>query len=205
MNGYKKILITAFILLILSILNEKYSNPINNNINFFQFIHIYLLRYFHLVIFLYSSFYLLFFMGYGKIMDRYIFLIFALFIVIGWNLFDSCWLSYLELLFYNINLEKVKTTFHPTFYSIFNNYDFIFITISGIFYFFTVTILLFHLKTIKFFYKLIYYALFLFLFIYAFKEIKGTNYYSLNNKFLLIIRNFYKKYISFFSKIVSNA
>ena len=199
MNGYKKILIAAFILLILSIINEKYISPINNNLDINQFIHIYVLRYFHLVIFLFSSFYLFFFMGYGKNIDIYIYLIFALFTVIGWVMFDLCWLSYLELLFYNINLEKVKTTFHPTFHSAFNDYDRMIMPLSGILYFFTVTILLYHLKTIKVSYKLLYYALFVILFIYAIIGKLGTQYYSSKNKFLLIIKNFYKKYISYFS------
>lgn len=199
MNGYKKILIAAFILLILSIINEKYISPINNNLDINQFIHIYVLRYFHLVIFLFSSFYLFFFMGYGKNIDIYIYLIVALFTVIGWAMFDLCWLSYLELLFYNINLEKVKTTFHPTFYSAFNDYDRMIMPLSGILYFFTVTILLYHLKTIKVSYKLLYYALFVILFIYAIIGKLGTQYYSSKNKFLLIIKNFYKKYISYFS------
>ena len=133
-------------------------------------------------------------MGYGNNLDIYIYLIIALFSVIGWTIFDSCWLSYVELLFYNINLEKVKTTFHPTFYSVFNDYDRMVMTLSGILYFFTVTILLYHLKTIKVVYKVLYYVLFVLLFIYAMRGRIGTIYYSSKNKSLLFIKNLYQKF-----------
>jgi hypothetical protein len=194
MNGYNKILLVAFILLIISYINETSRPPINNNLNIKEYIYIYLLRYFHLVIYLLSTFYLFFFMGYGKNLDIYIYLIIALFSVIGWTIFDSCWLSYIELMFYNINLEKVKTTFHPTFYSVFNEYYRLIMNISGILYFFTVTILLYHLKPIKVVYKLLYYVLFVSLFVYSIREKNRTIYYSSKNKSLLFIKNLYQKF-----------
>ena len=194
MNGYNKILFVAFILLIISYINEKSRPPINNNLNIKEYIYIYLLRYFHLVIYLLSTFYLFFFMGYGRNLDIYIYLIIALFSVIGWTIFDSCWLSYIELMFYNINLEKVKTTFHPTFYSVFNEYYRLVMNISGILYFFTVTILLYHLKPIKVVYKLLYYVLFVSLFVYSIREKNRTIYYSSKNKSLLFIKNLYQKF-----------
>ena len=194
MNGYNKILLVAFILLIISYINEKSRLPFNNNLNIKQYIYIYLLRYFHLVIYLLSTFYLFFFNGYGTNLDIYIYLIIALFSVIGWAIFDCCWLSYVELLFYNINLEKVKTTFHPTFYSVFNNYYKLVFLLSGILYFFNVTILLYHLKTIKAVYKLLYYVLFVSLILYSNTFIYRTIYYSSENKSLLFIKNLYKKF-----------
>ena len=190
MNGYNKILLVAFILLIISYINETSRPPINNNLNIKEYIYIYLLRYFHLVIYLLSTFYLFFFMGYGKNLDIYIYLIIALFSVIGWTIFDSCWLSYIELMFYNINLEKVKTTFHPTFYSVFNEYYRLVMNISGILYFFTVSILLYHLKTIKVVYKVLYYVLFVSLI----REKNRTIYYTSKNKSLLFIKNLYQKF-----------
>jgi hypothetical protein len=195
MNGYYKILIAAFILLIISIINEKTRPPINNNLNITQYIYIYLLRYFHLVIYLFSTLYLFFFMGFGKNIDIYIYLIIALFSVIGWSIFNSCWLSYLELLFYNINVDKIKTSFHPTFYSVFNEYYKLVFKISGIFYFFTVSILLYHLKTINIVYKLLYYIVFVSLFFYSIINNKETQFYS-NNKFLLFIKKFYQNYFN---------
>lgn len=194
MNGYNKILLVAFILLIISYINETSRPPINNNLNIKEYIYIYLLRYFHLVIYLLSTFYLFFFMGYGKNLDIYIYLIIALFSVIGWTIFDSCWLSYIELMFYNINLEKVKTTFHPTFYSVFNEYYRLVMNISGILYFFTVSILLYHLKTIKVVYKVLYYVLFVSLFVYSIREKNRTIYYTSKNKSLLFIKNLYQKF-----------
>jgi hypothetical protein len=133
-------------------------------------------------------------MGYGKNLDIYIYLIIALFSVIGWTIFDSCWLSYIELMFYNINLEKVKTTFHPTFYSVFNEYYRLVMNISGILYFFTVSILLYHLKTIKVVYKVLYYVLFVSLFVYSIREKNRTIYYTSKNKSLLFIKNLYQKF-----------
>jgi hypothetical protein len=194
MNSYNKILLVAFILLIISYTNETSRPPINNNLNIKEYIYIYLLRYFHLVIYLLLTFYLFFFIGYGKNLDIYIYLIIALFSVIGWTIFDCCWLSYIELMFYNINLEKVKTTFHPTFYSVFNEYYRLIMNISGILYFFTVTILLYHLKQIKVVYKLLYYVLFVGLFVYSIREKNRTIYYSSANKSLLFIKNLYQKF-----------
>ena len=184
-----------FILLIISIINEKTRPPINNNLNITQYIYIYLLRYFHLVIYLFSTLYLFFFMGFGKNIDIYIYLIIALYSVIGWSIFNSCWLSYLELLFFNINVDKIKTSFHPTFYSVFNEYYKLVFKISGIFYFFTVSILLYHLKTINIVYKLLYYIVFVSLFFYSITNNKETQFYS-NNKFLLFIKKFYQNYFN---------
>jgi hypothetical protein len=129
-------------------------------------------------------------------MYLYLSLVFG--IVFGWYIFNCCWLSYSELLFYNIDLEKIKTTFHPTFISIFSNYTPVFMTISGILYIITVIILLLNLN-INYIYKLLYFIVFLFLFVDSIiKGRVGTLFYSeKNNKPLHIIKQIYNKYVSF--------
>ena len=142
MNGYHKIFLLSFLILVLSIISETYFPFINSNPSIIEYIHIYFIRYIHYVSYLLSSFYLIFFNGIGTTFDAYVYLTLVFMIVFFWYVFDSCSLSYLELLFYNIDLEKTKTTFHSSFFSIFGNYTSFFMKISGVFYLITVSILL---------------------------------------------------------------
>jgi len=138
-------------------------------------------------------------MGVGTNFDRYVYLILVFSIVLGWYIFDACWLSFSELLFYNIDLEKIKTTFHPTFHSIYGNYDSYIVGISGILYIINVSVLLYYLKSVKLIYKVIYYIVFLFLFFDA--MIKGrvkTLYYSIKNKNLAFCKKMHHAYVGYF-------
>ena len=119
-------------------------NPPTTN----QYIYIYAIRYYHYLIYLFSSFYLLFFQGIGSEFDRYIYLFVTLCIPIGLYIFDSCWISFLELLFYNTDLGHIKTKYHPTFHSTFYNFYDASWTISAIFSLITPPILLYFSKTI---------------------------------------------------------
>jgi len=196
MNGYVKIAVVALCMIIISINNEVNKPYISATPSVSEYIHIYIIRYIHYLVYLISSFYLLFFNGIGTTYDIYFYLIVVFSIVLGWYIFDSCWLSYSELLFYNINLEKVETTFHPTFRSIFKNYDDYLMVLSGILYVVNVSILLYYLKPAKIIYKIIYFALFLYLFIDG--SIKGrlqTMHYSTKNKQLLFLKNAHDNYI----------
>jgi hypothetical protein len=196
MNGYTKILLTSIILIIISIIKETHSPFIkNNNLTIFEYLHIYLIRYIHYVIYLMSCFYLLFFNGIGKNFDAYIYLTLIFIIVLGWYLFESCCLSYFELLFYNINLEKTDIAYHPIFVSLFNNYDSLILDISSYLYIINVIIILYYLKTVKIIYKIIYFILLLFLFIESL-FISKVVFYSSNNKYLLFFKNIYNKYMN---------
>jgi len=141
-----------------------------------------------------TTFYLIFFNGIGTKNDAYIFLTLIMGIVFGWYIFDCCWSSYLELLFYNIdvNLKNIKNTFHPLFHNIFGNYDRFFIAISGLLYILNVTIVLYYLTSVKLIYKILYFIIFLFLFTHENK----SKYYSTKNKNLLLLQNIYDKYVS---------
>lgn len=197
MNGYGKILLVALLMIIISIINEKTNPYINAMPTKVEYIHIYLIRYIHYICYLFSSFYLLFFNGLGTNFDKYVYLILIFSIVLGWYMFDSCILSFFELLFYNIDMEKVKTTFHPVFYSIYGNYSSYIIGISGILYIINVSVLLYYLKSVKLVYKAIYYILFLFLFFDG--MIKGrlkTMYYSIKNKNLAFCKKMYDEYVN---------
>jgi hypothetical protein len=196
MNGYTKILLTSIILIIISIIKETHSPFIkNNNLTIFEYVHIYLIRYIHYVIYLMSCFYLLFFNGIGKNFDAYIYLTLIFIIVLGWYLFESCCLSYFELLFYNINLEKTDIAYHPIFVSLFNNYDSLILDISSYLYIINVIIILYYLKSVKIIYKIIYFILLLFLFIESL-FISKVVFYSSNNKYLLFFKNIYNKYMN---------
>ena len=199
MNGYYKIVLGSLLLLIISIINETTNKYIDVNPSIVEYIHIYIIRYIHYIVYLMSSFYLFFFMGTGTNFDKYVYLILIFSIVLGWYIFDSCWLSFSELLFYNIDMEKIKTTFHPTFISIYGKYDSYFVALSGILYLINVTVVLYYLKSVKLIYKAIYYIIFLFLFFDA--MIKGrikTLYYSIKNKNLLFLKKIYHAYVGYF-------
>ena len=198
MNGYLKIVIVSFILLILSYLTEKNNTDfLNTYPNVREYIFIYTVRYFHYFIYLFSSFYLLFFWGIGSQFDRYVFLILILSVVIGWYIFDACSLSFSELLFYNVNTDAIKTTFHPTMFSVFHTYSDIVSYIFGTLNFITVPIVLYFSKTIPFIMKATYYILFLALFFHAMtKGRMNTLYYdSINNKSLAYLSQIYKTYL----------
>jgi hypothetical protein len=88
--------------------------------------------------------------------------------VIGWYFFNACWLTYLELLFYNPpNLEKIDTTFNPTFNPLFFDYSNIVRFITGFMSILTVCVLLYSLKKIPIVYKIIYLFSFLGLILYT--------------------------------------
>jgi hypothetical protein len=195
MNGYSKILLVSIILIIISIIKEtNYPFINNNNLTISEYLHIYLIRYIHYVIYIMSCFYLLFFNGIGTNVDAYFYLTLIFITVLGWYLFESCCLSYFELLFYNIDLEKTDISYHPIFISLFNNYDSLILEISSYLYVANVIIILYYLKSVKIIYKIIYFILFLFLFIESL-FISNVIFYSPTNKYLLFFKNIYNKYM----------
>jgi hypothetical protein len=198
MNGYLKIVIVSFILLILSYLTEKNNTDfLNAYPNVREYVAIYMFRYFHYFIYLFSSFYLLFFLGIGKEFDRKVFLVLVMSIVIGWYIFDSCWFSFSELLFYNVNTDAIKTTFHPAMFSVFHTYSDIVNYIFGALNLITVPIVLYFSKTIPLIMKAIYYIIFLALYIQTMtKGRMNTLYYdTMNNKALVYLSQIYKTYL----------
>jgi len=106
-------------------------------------------------------------------------------------------MSYLELLFYNVSLENIPTTFHPTFNTLFYNFTPNIMLLSGLLYILNVNILLYFSKSLNLFSKLIYYGIFFGLFFYVYYSSKlQIQYYSSNNKLLLAIKNIYNKFIT---------
>jgi hypothetical protein len=199
MGPYTKILIVAFILLILSFFTESNNTyELDSYPKLNKYIYIYSLRYYHFLIYLFSSFYLIIFYGTGKEFDRYLYLFIMFSIVIGWYVFDSCCISFIELLFYDINTQDIKTTFNPTFNSLFCNYSDMLMIISGISFVITVPIVLYYSRTIPLIIKAIYYTVFMGLFIDS--SVKGrlkTMYYDdSNNKQLAYCKSLYETYFS---------
>jgi len=167
------------------------------SINSNNFIYIFSIRFFHYFIYLYSTFYLFFFNGIGNQFDINLFLFISLIINSGWFFFSACNMSYLELLFYNVSLENIPTTFHPTFNTLFYNFTPNIMLLSGLLYILNVNILLYFSKSLNLFSKLIYYGIFFGLFFYVYYSSKlQIQYYSSNNKLLLAIKNIYNKFIT---------
>ena len=157
--------------------------------------YIFTIRFIHLSIFLFTSYYLFF--GIGNDFEMYLYLIVSFIIIIFWCIFECCPVSYIELLFYNIDLENVKTTFSSTFTPLFNDYTSKVMIISGISFLITNTFLLYKCKlpTLA---KILYYVSFIVLFFDSiYKGIVNTLYYSTKNKQLLAIHNFYTKYLKY--------
>jgi hypothetical protein len=196
MGPYSKIILVALILLILSFLTEtNNTQELDSTPSFNKYLYIYSVRYYHYLIYLISSFYLIFFYGTGREFDRYLYLFVIFSIVIGLYIFDACWLSFSELLLYDIDTEHIKTTFHPTFNSIFHKYSDLVMIISGVLYLITVPIILYYSRTIPLIIKVIYYAVFMGLFIdSSVKGRVGTLYYK--NKQLVFWKNLYNQYNS---------
>ena len=195
-NGYSKILLVSIILIIISIIKETHYPFIhNNNLTIFEYLHIYLIRYIHYVVYIASCFYLLFFNGIGRNIDAYLYLTLIFITVLVWYLFESCCLSYFELLFYDIDLEKTDIAYHPIFVSLFNNYDSLIVDISSYLYIINIIIILYYLKSIKIIYKIIYFILFLFLFIESL-FISKVVFYPPTNKYLLFFKDIYNKYMN---------
>ena len=198
MNGFLKVSILSFILLIISYLTEKNNTDfLNAYPNVQEYVAIYIIRYCHYFIYLFSSFYLLFFWGIGKEFDRKVYLVLVISIVIGWYIFDSCWLSFSELLFYNVNTDAIKTTYNPAMFSVFHRYSDVVSYILGICYFITVPIILYFSKGLPLIFKAIYYGLFLALFFDAMTKgrIRTLYYDSVNNKSLGYCSQIYRKYL----------
>jgi hypothetical protein len=204
MNGYEKILVAGVILLIISIIRESHTPFIHTDITTVDYVHTLLARYFHYLIFLFTTFYLLFFNGIGTLFDRYVYLFIELGICTGWYIFDCCWLSFSELLFYNPDLNAYKTTFHPFVHSIFGTYDSHVMIFSGIVGIVTVGLILYSLKSVSILYRIAYLLPFLFFYIDA--TLKGrvkTLYYSVKNKQLDMLKRIQHSYMNLYARVKS--
>jgi hypothetical protein len=194
MNNYVKVLVISLLLLIISINNEKQVQIyLNSTPKIENYIYIYTLRYIHISILVYSSLYLFLFNGIGTEFDIRIYLMMILATTIAWYIFDACWISYFELLFYNVDLKNVSTIFHSSFYPIANKYASSIVMLLTIIIFITIPIVLFYSKKIKKIYKIIYYVIFLYLSIDSFLKSRfDTLYYdSTKNKQLAIFDKIY--------------
>jgi len=198
MNNYIKVFTISLVLLIISIINEKQVQKyLNSTPPIENYIYIYTLRYIHINFLVYSSLYLFLFNGIGTEFDIRIYLIVMLTITIPWYIFNACWLSYFEMLFYSVNLKNVDTTFHASFYPLANKYSSSVMMFLCVCAFLTTTILLYYSKKIKRVYKIIYYTIYTYLSINSVlnSRVASTYYDSTKNKQLKI---FDKIYANFF-------
>jgi hypothetical protein len=149
MEYYYFQMVGAVILILLS--NE------NNNLQFLNidppeikdYIFIYFLRFWHIFVFLYFSFYFLFFYGIGKEIDRYIYFISIFITIFGWNIFNGCWITQLELICYDVDFVTVKNTYNPSFYCLFGSQSDTVAWLSGWMYIITFLILLYFTDSIS--------------------------------------------------------
>jgi hypothetical protein len=198
MNVYLKIIIVSFLLLMFSIFNEQIIDMHhikNTNPSVCEYFCIYGYRLFHYFVYLYSAFYLFFFNDIGSTFDVYLYLITVFIIILGWYIFESCWVSYYELLAYKIDTEKIKTNFHPTFHTIFGEYVANVMYINGILYVFTVSYVLYKTNAIPLNYKIMYYIVFWTLFLRATIFFKGKTYSAEKNNSLKVIKDFFHKFL----------
>ena len=177
MNNYTTIFLFTVVLTILSILRETFYPFMTTEPTATDYIYIYTVRFIHLYIFVYTSYYLFFF-GLSNTFDMYIYLITLFTLVAHWYIFECCMLSYIELSIYDIHLENTKTKFHSTFYSLFNDYTGNVMIMSGILYLINVSLILYKC-VLSIQYKLLYFILFMFFFSDSIYKSKiHTRYYS---------------------------
>jgi hypothetical protein len=197
MNGYIRIILVGVILLLYSMMNEKNNTFLMNaNPSQKQYVYIYLIRYFHYLVYLASSFYLIFFLK-GTEIDKYLYLLLIFCIVLGWYVFDACWLSFSEILCYDINPVQIETTVHPTFYSIYHTYSDYFMILSGILYLITVSIVLYYAESMSIIFKILYFIIFMALFVDSLvkSRINVKHYDYFQNNQLKILKNLHDKYL----------
>lgn len=163
-----------------NIINEEYINIENirhesiiqkeRNCNY---INIFLLRFIHLLIFIYSSFYFLLF-DFNDNKDGNLFLIISFIIVLHWQYFGYCILSYNELKNYNINIKNYTTTFHPTIFSLFEKYAGTITKILGIMMILNLITVLIVNSNIELKYKIIYTITYFYLFYKSMLSSRGS-------------------------------
>ena len=186
-NAYVRILIISYFLLIFSVVKEQYYPYFDlTNIDIQNYMLNIVFRYIHYLSFLFSVFFIPIFGNKFVNFDTYFYLLFLLHIVIGWVIFDGCYLSFSELLCYQIDLENIETTFNPTFHNLFDNYSSPILVSCGVLCIINVCFLLFYNKTIPRFLKIIYLFITGSLFINAIMTSRlKTTYYSIEkNKYL---------------------
>lgn len=201
--NYVKLFLFSLTLTLISIIRETlYPFMVDTSYPFMSsqptprdHIYIFTIRFLHLSIFLFTSYFIFF--GIGNDFDIYLYILVAFSTVSCWYIFDCCPVSYMELLFYNIDLENVKTTFNSTFCPLFNDYTGKVMLLSGILFLLNNAIVTYKCK-LPTQTKYLYYILFVILFIDSvYKENINTKYYSTENKQLLAIHNYYTKYFKY--------
>ena len=158
-NSYILLFMLTLIITITSFLFEFNKPFIKQNPKNPNYTMIFILRYIHLILFIYFAFYLLFFKYYG--IDVYIYLSLVLLMFLSWYYIGCCILTYYELKMYGINFTKHYTTFHPTMYSLFRNKCDNVMTFLGICITLSVLYILFLNKYINTYIKLIYLILYI--------------------------------------------
>jgi len=138
-----------------------------------NWIGMFLARYFHYLLLIYFSLFLIFYKE--KESDAIIYIVLAILLCYSWVYFECCILSYYELIFYGVNHRKYLTTFHPCLYELFGNYQSIPLYLSGIIMFFTVFYLLIKNKSLPLEYRIFAGSIFFFLFMY---NLLSTRYYD---------------------------
>lgn len=189
--SYLAVFLVAFMLLSTSIMQEK-ERPIFGLPN--RIINMLIFRYIHIVLFLFTSFYLLFFMGTGSEKDKYLLLFTILLVASGWYIFGCCSLSYIELLFYNIELEKIETIINPLFIFSFDTWDRFVLNMSGILYLFNVCVVLYSSTSLSLQFKIAYFFVFIGFFLQEiYKSSYKICYYDKkNNKQMEYLHNIHR-------------
>ena len=181
MNSYTYIFITAFILLFISIYNEdsniEYLDKCHfytNTIQPYDYIFIYILRYFHYLTYLFCCFYLLFFLGIGTEIDRYIYFAIMFFVLWTWYVFENCILSFCELTLYGKPIGNIEKSFHTAFHPLYGEYAEQVFAATGLLNIFTMSILLYYSTSIYRFIKIGLFVAFITSYLYVGRSSRGT-------------------------------
>lgn len=193
--SYLSLLLVALLLLYISSVNE-YKNISALKVTPSSYLYIYLIRYVHYTLYLFCVFYLIFFLGVGEEIDRYLYLSLLLGLVLGWYIFDCCSLSFVELLLYSVNTENLPTTYHPSFQPIFYPYTDLSVLLIGIGPIITLPIILYYITNLHVAVKVLYCIIFVALFADAYMKSRvNTTYYNgSGNQFLKWIKLGFNSY-----------
>jgi hypothetical protein len=188
-NPYALLLIITFIITCISyiieivypIINEEYKTNI---------LPMFILRYIHLLAFIYFISFLALF-NY-KTADAIIYITLAVLLSSSWKILECCIISYYELKHYNVDHTDYLTNYHPCIFVFFRDYQEIAISIMGIIMSITFYYILINNTIIPFSYKLLLGTIFTYLFI---DNIIQTRIYNKNLQYPTSSDSFINKYL----------
>jgi hypothetical protein len=196
-NPFYEITFVAIIFTILSVIREIYFNtrlikqlPCN-----VKYVYNIFFRFIHYIIILTSAFFFIFFRGKWKTIFWMRFELALLFMILfGWWLFGCCWISYIEIMLYDVNVNLYNDS--PCFFCLFNPFHIIVKILCVFLYLVNIYFIMLNRDVLPYWGKVIYILVFSVLFIKEaiIRNIIGRTGYPKNNPILNIIQSIFDKY-----------